>query len=51
MPKKKKQETPAEQRARFIKDAEELISAGKLDPEMAAAGMDELLRRSRSHSP
>ena len=49
MPKKKRHETQKEQSSRFIRDAEELISAGKLDPEEAAAAVDKLLRRA-SHS-
>ena len=47
MPKKKNPESPEEQSARFVKDAEELISAGKLDPEKGAENLDRLLSKQR----
>jgi hypothetical protein len=48
MPKKKHPESPEEQSARFVKDAEELISAGKLDPEEGTAALNRLLRKQRT---
>lgn len=47
MPKKKRQETQAEQSARFKKDAERLIEAGELSPTDADEALDKLVRRAR----
>jgi hypothetical protein len=49
MPKKKSQESQAEQSARFKRDAQKLIDAGELNPTEAAAALDKLLRRSAQH--
>ena len=46
MPKKKRQESQAEQSARFKRDAQKLIDAGELNPTDAAAALDKLLRQS-----
>ena len=46
MPKKKHQETQAEQSARFKRDAQKLIDAGELNPTDAQAAVDRLVRRS-----
>jgi hypothetical protein len=48
MPKKKHQETQAEQSARFKRDAQRLIDAGELNPTEAAAAVDALVKRSRN---
>jgi hypothetical protein len=45
MPKKAKPETPAEQSARFKREAQKLIDAGELSPTDAAAAMDRLVRK------
>lgn len=45
MPKKKKQETQAEQSARFLAEVERLIAAGELDPTEADEALDRLVRR------
>lgn len=47
MPKKKHPETPQEQSARFVKDAEKLISDGALDPDEAAAALAKLVSKQR----
>lgn len=47
MPKKKRQESQAEQSARFKRDAQKLIDAGELNPTEADAAVDRLLRRSK----
>lgn len=47
MPKKKKQETQAEQSERFRAEAERLIAAGELSPTEAEAALDALVRHSR----
>ena len=47
MPKKKNPETPEDQSARFVRDAEKLISDGKLDPEEGAKNLDRLLEKQR----
>ena len=44
MPKKKKQETPAEQSARFKAEVERMIADGELNPTDAEAKMDALMR-------
>ena len=46
MPTKKHPETPEEQSARFVRDAERLISDGELDPEKGAAELERLVRKS-----
>jgi hypothetical protein len=46
MPKKKTQETPAEQSARFKREAQKLIDAGELSPTEADAALDVLVRKS-----
>jgi hypothetical protein len=46
MPKKKRQESQAEQSARFKRDAQKLIDAGELNPTDAAAALKKLLRQS-----
>lgn len=48
MPKKKSPETPEEQSARFVRDAERLVAAGDLSLDEAAAKLEKLVRRSRS---
>ena len=48
MPPKKNPETQAEQSARFKKDARKLIKGGDLDPAVADAVLDKLMRQSRS---
>ena len=50
MPKKKVQETPKEQAARFRKDAEKLIEAGELNPIEAGRALDALVRQGASRS-
>jgi polyhydroxyalkanoate synthesis regulator phasin len=45
MPKKKTQETPAEQAERFQKEVERLIAAGELSPTDADAALDQLVKR------
>ena len=47
MPKKKRQETQAEQSERFRREAQKLIDAGELDPTEAEVAVDRLVRRSR----
>ena len=44
MPKKLKPETPAEQSARFKREAQKLIDAGALSPIDAEAAMDRLIQ-------
>jgi hypothetical protein len=48
MPKKKRQESQAEQSARFKRDAQRLIDAGELNPIEAEKRLEELVTRSRS---
>jgi hypothetical protein len=43
MPKKLKQETQAQQSARFKRDAQRLIDAGELNPTEAAAALERLV--------
>jgi len=43
MPKKAKQETQAEQSARFISDAQKLIDAGELNPTEAECALEKLV--------
>lgn len=47
MPKKKKQETPDEQSARFVSDSEAMIRTGELDPTEADAALDKLVSNQR----
>ena len=47
MPKKKRQESQAEQSARFKRDAQKLIDAGELNPTEAAAAVDELVKTAK----
>ena len=47
MPKKKRQETQAEQSARFKKDVQKLIDAGELSPTEADKALDGLVKRAR----
>ena len=43
MPKKKRQESQAEQSARFKRDAQKLIDAGELNPIEAEVALDRLV--------
>lgn len=45
MPKKKQKETPAEQGARFKREAEKLIADGELSATEAEKAVDRLVRR------
>ncbi len=47
MPKKKNQETQAEQSERFKKAVRELIDAGELNPIEADAAVDGLVKKSK----
>jgi hypothetical protein len=47
MPKKKHNETPEEQSARFRAEVERMIAAGELSPADADAAMDKLVRKAR----
>lgn len=47
MPKKKRNESVAEQSARFDAEVERLIAVGELDPDEARAKFDRLLDSSR----
>ena len=44
MPKKKNPETPEEQSARFLTEAQKLIDAGELSPTDAEEALDRLVR-------
>lgn len=44
MPKKKHNETPEEQSARFLAEAQKLVDAGELNPIEAEAALDRLVR-------
>lgn len=48
MPKKTKQETPAEQSERFKKAVREMIDAGELNPTDANAAFERLIHRVRT---
>lgn len=48
MPKKKQVETQSEQSARFVKEAEELIAAGKLSPTDGERALDAVVRKAAS---
>ena len=51
MPKKKNQETQAEQSARFLAEVERLIAAGELNPTEVEEALDRLVRRAaKTHS-
>ena len=50
MPKKKNQDTQAEQSARFHAEVERLIAAGELNPIGAEEALDGLVRKSRNTS-
>jgi deoxyribose-phosphate aldolase len=50
MPKKKRQETQAEQSARFKRDAQKLIDAGELNPTDADEAVDRIVRKAAIHS-
>lgn len=45
MPKKKREESKAEQSARFKAEAERLIAAGELSEDEADAALDRMVRR------
>lgn len=47
MPKKKRQESQAEQSERFKKDAQKLIEDGELNPTEAEKGLEGLVKRAR----
>lgn len=47
MPKKKRDETQAEQSARFKAEVERLIAAGDLAPDEADGALDALVRRAQ----
>lgn len=49
MPKKKREESEAEQSARFKAEVERLIAAGELSADEADAALDRLVRRSTAH--
>lgn len=49
MPKKKNQETQAEQSERFKKAVRDLIDAGELDPTDADSSLDKLVRAKPAH--
>lgn len=51
MPKKKNQETQAEQSARFLAETEKLIAAGELNPTEAEKALDRLVRRLAPNGP
>lgn len=51
MPKKKRQETQAEQSARFKRDAKKLIDAGELNPTEAAAALKRLVSTQKKGDP
>ena len=47
MPKKKRQETQAEQSARFKRDAQKLIDAGELNPTEAEAALEKIVKNAK----
>ena len=49
MPKKKREESEAEQSARFKAEAERLIAAGELSADEAAKALDRLVREQNRH--
>ena len=51
MPKKNKQETQADQSARFRAEVERMIAAGELSPTEADAALDSLVKRASSPLP
>jgi hypothetical protein len=48
MPKKQNPESSGEQSARFKRDAQKLIDAGELNPTVADAALDRLVRKAKS---
>ncbi len=48
MPKKKHNETPEEQSARFCAEVERLVAAGELSPNDAEEALDKLVARSKA---
>ena len=50
MPKKKRNETQAEQSARFKAEVEKLIAAGELSPTDADAALDRMVRAQKAGS-
>ncbi len=48
MPKKKRDETQAEQSARFKTEVERLIAAGDLDPDEANEALENLMKHATS---
>ena len=51
MPKKKTQETQAEQSARFLAEVERLIAAGELNPIEAEKALDRMVASQRVARP
>jgi hypothetical protein len=51
MPKKKHNETPEEQSARFRAEVEKLVAAGELSPTEADAALDRLVSASKTGCP
>ena len=49
MPKKKQNETPAEQSARFRAEVERMIAAGELSPTEADEALDRIIRKSSAN--
>lgn len=50
MPKKKREDTQAEQSARFKAEVERLVAAGELSPTEADAAVDRLVTKSSRNS-
>lgn len=48
MPKRKGEETPEEQGARFIRDVQRMIDAGELSPTDAEKALDALVRKAKT---
>jgi polyhydroxyalkanoate synthesis regulator phasin len=48
MPKKKTVEPPEEQGKRFVADAQKMIDAGELNPTVADAAVDKLVRQAKT---
>lgn len=51
MPKKENPETPAQQSARFLAEAQKLVAAGELNPIEAEAALDRLVASQRVARP
>lgn len=49
MPKKQTPESPADQAARFMQEAQKLIDAGELDPIEAARKFEQAVKRSNAN--